>query len=81
MLAMSQRLLEILTEGHVGGSVSLGMGHLISAQVMISWFMRLRPESGSALEAQSLLGILSPSLSAPSLLMHMCAYSPSLSQK
>ena len=32
---------------------------LISAQVMISWFMGLSPTLGSALAPQSLLGILS----------------------
>ena len=36
-----------------------------SAQVMISRFMSSSPASGSALMKQSLLQILSPSLSAP----------------
>ena len=39
-----------------------------SAQVMISWFMSLRPASGSVLTAQSLepaSDSVSPSLSAP----------------
>ena len=38
---------------------------LISAQVMISQFGSLSPTSGSALRVWSLLGILSPPLSAP----------------
>ena len=41
--------------------------HPTSAQVMISWFMSLSPESGSGLMAQSLeptLDSVSPSLSA-----------------
>ena len=36
---------------------------LVSAQVMISWFMGLSPSSGSVITAWSLLGILSFSLS------------------
>ena len=42
---------------------SVGHPTLISAQVMISWFVRSSPESGSALTMQSLFGILSLSLS------------------
>ena len=42
---------------------------LIWAQVMISQFVRLSPVSGSVLMAWSLLGIVSPSLFAPPLLM------------
>ena len=47
--------------GRLGGSVRL----LISAQVMISRFMRLSPKSASALTAWILLGILFPSPSVP----------------
>ena len=44
---------------------------LISAQVMISWFVGSRPTLGSALTAQSLLGILSLCLSlCPSFRLH-----------
>ena len=39
---------------------------LISAQVVISWFMRLSPTLGSVLTEPA--GILPPSLSAPPLL-------------
>ena len=39
---------------------------LISAQVVISQFMSSSPMSGLVLTVWSLLGILSPSLSAPS---------------
>ena len=42
---------------------------LISAQVMILRFMGLSPASGSVLTVWSLLGILSPPLSAPPLLV------------
>ena len=38
---------------------------LISAQVMISWFVSSSPALGSMLTAWGLLGFLSPSLSAP----------------
>ena len=51
---------------------------LISAQVMISWFVSSSPKTGSALTVQSLLGILSPSLSAPLLLVLSLMHSPSL---
>ena len=56
---------------------------LISAQVMISQFMRSSPASGSALTVWSLLGILSPSLSFTLLHTCMCTLflSLSLSQK
>ena len=53
---------------------------LTSAQVMISWFMSLSPESGSVLTAQSLKSTsdsVSPSLFAPPLLV----LSPSLKKK
>ena len=58
--------------GHLGGSVSQA-SDLVSAQVMISWFVSLSPESGSVLTVQGLLGILSPSLSAP--LLHSLSLS------
>ena len=47
------------------------IGLLISAQVMISWFVRSSLASGSASTTWTLLGILSlpPSLSAPPLLL------------
>ena len=54
--------------------------HLISAQVMISWFMGLSPASGSVLTAESpepALDSVSPSLIAPPSLV-LCL---SLSQK
>ena len=54
-------------------SVSLCL--LISAQVVISQFMRLSPTLGSALTACSLLGILSPFLSAPHPLASTCSLS------
>ena len=41
---------------------------MVSAQVMVSWFMSSSPTSGSVLTVCSLLGILSPSLSAAPLL-------------
>ena len=44
---------------------------LISAQVMTSWCTGLRPASGSALTARSLLGILSPSLCTSPAHLHM----------
>ena len=44
---------------------------MISAQVMISWFMGSSPALGSVLTVQSLLGVLSLPLSAPPLLAHM----------
>ena len=45
---------------------------LMSTQVMISWLVGLSPVSGPSLTVQSLLGILSLSLSlsAPPLLVH-----------
>ena len=48
-----------------GGLSWQSIQFLISAQVMISRFVGLSPMSGSARTAQSLLGILSPSLYAP----------------
>ena len=50
---------------------------LVSAQIMISWFINLSPTSGSVLTAQSLLGILSLPLSLPlpcSLSLSLCIY-------
>ena len=53
-------------QGHLGSSV--GVQLLISAQVMVSRFVRSSPASGSMLTAWSLLGILSVPLSlCPSL--------------
>ena len=43
---------------------------LISVQVMNSWFMSSSTASGSILTARSQLGILSPSLCSPPLLVH-----------
>ena len=54
---------------HLRGSwVAQSVRHLTSAQVMISRFVSSSPVSGSKLTVRSLLGILSPSLSAPTLL-------------
>ena len=54
----------------VPGWLSWLSGRLLTlAQVMISQFMRGSPSSGSLLSAQSLLRILSPSPSAPPLLV------------
>ena len=60
------------------GAPQVSVGLLISAQVMISRFVRLSPESGSLLTVQSLLGILFLPLSLP--LPHACSLTPSLSQ-
>ena len=54
---------------------------LISAQVMIWWFVRSSPTSGSVLTVQSLLGILPLPLSAPLLLVCTRAHTHSLSLK
>ena len=54
--------------GHLDGSVSWA-SNSISAQVMISWFVRLNPSLVSVLTVQSLLGILSPLSVAPLLLL------------
>ena len=43
----------------------MGIQLLISAHVMIFWFVRSSPASGSVLTRKNLLWILSPSLSAP----------------
>ena len=54
------------------------------AQVMISWFVSLSPESGSVLIARSLepaSDSVSPSLSAPSLLVVCLCLSLSLKNK
>ena len=58
-----------------GASVAQSVERPTLAKVMILRFMGSSPTSGSALTAQNLLGILSPSLSAPLLLI----YSRSLS--
>ena len=54
--------------GHLDGSAGLSIRLLTLARVMISWFMSSSPTSGSVLAVQSLLGILSPSLSVLPLL-------------
>ena len=46
-------------DGAPGWLSQLSVGLLVLAQVMISWFVGLRPASSSVLTAQSLLGILS----------------------
>ena len=46
-----------------GGLSHVSILLLILAQVMISWFMRASPKSGSALTAQTLLEVLSLPLS------------------
>ena len=56
---------------------------LTSAQVMISWFVSSSPASGSVLTAQSLESAsdsVSPSFSAPSLLMLLLSLSRLLSK-
>ena len=50
---------------HLGGSVGWAIQPLISAQVMISWFMGSNPALGSSLTVWSRLGLLSPFLPAP----------------
>ena len=65
-----------------GAWVAQSVKRLTSAQVMILWLVSLSPTSGSVLTVQSLKPAsdsVSPSLSAPSLLM-LCL-SLSLSQK
>ena len=54
----------IKLHGARGWLNQLSVQFLISAQVMISWFVSSSPALGSVLTAWSLLGILSPSLSA-----------------
>ena len=52
--------------GRVPGWLSqLGIQFLVSAQVMISWFIGSSHMLGSMLMVSSLLGILSPTLSVP----------------
>ena len=53
-----------------GAWVAQLLGHLTSAQVVISHSVGSSPMSGSVLMAQSLLGILSLLLSAPPPLVH-----------
>ena len=53
---------------------------LTSAQVTISQFVDSSPTSGFVLTAQSLLQILSPSLSAPPPFACVCVFSLSLSK-
>ena len=66
--------------GCLGDSSQLSAALLISARVMISWFVRSSPTTGSVLTVQSLLGILSPSISAPLLLVLAPSLSLSLSK-
>ena len=71
------------TLGAPGQLSQLSIRLLISAQAIISRFVGSSPESGSALAAWSLLGILSLSLplSLPLLCSHALSLSLSLSQK
>ena len=72
----------LLKSSMVGGAwVAQSVERPTSAQVMISWLMGSSPVLGSVLIAQSLepaSDYLSPSLSAPPLLMLCCALSLSL---
>ena len=61
--------------GAPGWPSGLSIQLLVWAQVMISWFVTLRPASGCALTARSLLGILSLTLSLCS--SPACSLSPS----
>ena len=70
-----QQSLERLIEGILGGDawVAQSVGRPTSAQVMISWSVSSSPMSGSVLIAQNLepaSDSVSPSLSAPPLLVH-----------
>ena len=67
------------TSGAPGWLSGLSSRLLVSAQVMISWFVSLSPALGSARIAPSLLGILSLPLSLP--LPHSCSLSLSLSKQ
>ena len=61
-----------------GAWVAQSVGCPTSAQVMISWFVSSSPASGPVLTAQSLepaLDSVSPSLSAPCLLMLCLSHS------
>ena len=72
------------SESKGGAWVAQAVKHLTLAQVMISWLLRWSPMTGSVLTAQSLeppSDSVSPSLSAPPLLMLARACSLSLSQK
>ena len=55
--------------GCLGGLNQLSTQLLTLAQVLISQFVNSSPALGSVLRAQSLLGILSPSLSVSTLLV------------
>ena len=68
---------EKLGPGMPGWLSRLSIQLLVSAQVMLSQFVRLSPKSGSVLTAQSLLGILSFSLclSLCSSPIYMCSLS------
>ena len=66
---LSVEPLKILSlHGAPGWLIQLSVQLLILAQVMISWFTGSSPALGFALIVWSLLGILSPPLSAPTLL-------------
>ena len=58
-------LKKILADGALGWLSQLSLHLLISAQVMISWFMGWSSMSGSALTVWSLLRILSLPLPLP----------------
>ena len=72
MLACISVHLEILINGAVALLVSIRP--LILAEVTISQFMSWSPVSGSALTNQSLLEILSLSLSLPLPHLHTCTH-------
>ena len=71
----SRLALKMPEEGHLAGPSQLSIRLLISAQVTISWFVSWSPESGSALTAWSLLGILSFCPSPTHAHVHMRALS------
>ena len=67
-LSLSKININLKTILSWGAWVAQSVKCLTIAQVMISRFVSSNPASGSMLTAQSLLGILSPTLSAPPLL-------------
>ena len=66
-----------MKKGAPGWLIWFSVWLLISVQFVISWFVRWRPVS-SAITAQSLLGILSPSLSLPLSCVCTCTLSVAL---
>ena len=75
-------ILENVHLGCLGGSVDLSIQLLILAQVMIYLMVHeFMPLFGCALTAQDLLGILPPSLSAPTLLTHSLSLSQNKLEK